>query len=360
MVVCMIKSNQHIEIVRSTIAGLSSMSQVSCDAILAVLAKHYTKVGVTVVNNLSDLNALVDSGPDLVFIGMEFIPSDSDLGVDDPVKIWITQYLDEHNISYTGSNHLAHELGRNKSLAKQRVVEAGLQTPLFSIIKQNESPIDVNSTLEFPLFVKPTNRGGGAGIDSDSVVYDFQQLLTKTRSITANLGSDSLVEEYLPGREFSVAILKDEHSDEYLVMPIELIAPLDARGARLLSGEVKSLNTEQAIKVTDKIIKAEVSELAISVFHALGARDYGRIDIRLDKYGTPHFLEANLIPSLISGYGSFPKACVLNIDLNYESMIMKITNLGLNRKINTVEDASNSIMIDDSIFPVTGIALELA
>lgn len=78
-----------------------------------------------------------------------------------------------------------------------------------------------------------------------------------------------------------------------------------------------------------------MSTLALASFHALGARDYGRIDIRLDSDGVANFLEANLIPSLISGYGSFPKACELNIGLEYEPMIISITELGLIRNLNT-------------------------
>jgi len=96
--------------------------------------------------------------------------------------------------------------------------------------------------------------------------------------------------------------------------------------------------------VTDPYIRSSVVELAINAFNALGARDYGRIDIRLDDTGLPYFLEANLLPSLISGYGSFPKACMLNDNLAYEPMIMKIARLGLQRTTHTIEQpmASNN------------------
>ncbi|MFA5003835.1 MAG: hypothetical protein WC498_00985 [Candidatus Saccharimonadales bacterium] len=335
----MVKNNTHIEIVRSTTSGLSSLSQPSCDAIFAVLAKHYTKVGVTIVNNLSDLEALVARKPDLVFLGMEYILTNSVSANIAPTKIWVTEYLDEKGITYTGSNQAAHELGRDKSLAKRCVLNAGLKTSAFCVIKQSQSLAPDDLSLAFPLFIKPTSRGGGLGIDSDSVVHTFEQFQSKIRSIAADLRSDSLVEEYLPGREFSVAILKDEDSTEFSVMPLELIAPPDERGARILSKSVKTLNAEQAIAVADEATKSKVCELAVNVFYALGARDYGRVDIRLDKYGVPHFLEANLIPSLISGYGSFPKACVLNLNLSYESMILKIVRLGLARGGDTTEDA---------------------
>jgi D-alanine-D-alanine ligase len=206
------------------------------------------------------------------------------------------------------------------------------------------------------LFVKPTNRGGGVGIDSDSVVHSFEELSSKVRSITTGLRTDALIEEYLPGREFSVAILKDGYSSGFSAMPIELVAPPDKNGSRLLSGEIKASNAEQALEVTDGVVRSKVTELALDVFYALGARDYGRIDIRLDASGRPHFLEANLIPSLISGYGSFPKACVLNIGLEYEPMIMRIANLGLARSAKSIEDVLEPIAMGEPVTSSTEVA----
>jgi D-alanine-D-alanine ligase len=337
------KSLKHIEIVRTRLPGLSSMSQESCDALFAVLTKNYTTVGVTYIHNFQDLRALVDRHPDLVFLGMKFIPRSPELGRDDPDKIWITDYLDEHGISYTGSGPRAHNLELNKPLAKQRVLDYGLRTSPFFVAEQNQ-PLSVPSSLKFPLFVKPTNRGGGLGIDGDSVVYTRDGLKSKVSSIAGKHQSDALVEAYLPGREFSVAILKDEFSEDFAIMPIELSAPSDNQGISVLSEKVKSSNAESVSPVSDEIIKEKVGNLAINVFHALGARDYGRIDIRMDEANEPHFLEANLLPSLISGYGSFPKACSLNLGLDYEPMILHIVRLALARKTDLVPET----VIDDA------------
>jgi D-alanine-D-alanine ligase len=335
------KINKHIEIVRSSIAGLSSMSQKSCDGVLAALSKHYVKVGVSVVNNLSELEAVVIKQPDLVFLGMESIPEKTPAGQIYGSKIWVTTYLSKRGIVCTGSKGEAYKLGRDKPVAKHCVLAAGLRTSKFQVIKQGNRIFDDALDLEFPLFVKPTNRGGGLGIDNNSLVNNAAELYSKINSL-GRLQSDVLVEEYLPGREFSVAILENEHFEDHLVMPIELIAPVGDGGARILSGKIKSMDAEQAIEIDDKIIKSEVKQLAMEVFLALGARDYGRIDIRLDKFGVPQFLEANLIPSLIGGYGSFPKACVINMDLDYESMIMKIVRLGLARKLDGNDDNHKS------------------
>jgi D-alanine-D-alanine ligase len=341
----MTKINKRIEIVRSSCGGLSSMSRASCGAIYDVLDNHFGDVRITVVNNLSDLEALVERRPDLVFLGMKFIPQAVTTGVAEDGKIWLSEYLSEHGVACTGSPQMAYELERDKPLAKQCILDAGLSTSPYCVIKRDELFDARDLHLSFPLFIKPTDRGGGSGVDSGSVVHTIEQLNSKIRSIASELQADSLVEEYLPGREFSVAVLKEEHTTGFIVMPIELVAPPDKAGIRMLSGEVKVSNTEQALAVTDEVMRTKVVRLALDVFCALGARDYGRIDIRLDAFGTPNFLEANLIPSLISGYGSFPKACVLNIGLEFESMIMRITRLGLVRATYAAEDIVEPISL---------------
>jgi D-alanine-D-alanine ligase len=339
----MIKTNKYIEIVTSSNVMFSSMSKESYNNIYNVLEKYYKKVRISLIDNINDLEKLVLKRPDLVFLGIKFLPSDIKLGLEDPNKIWISSYLDRYGIEYTGSGNITHNLEFNKHLAKQCVIDANLSTSAFHVIDKNQKEINRESiSLKFPLFIKPTNRGGGIGINDKSVVHNIKDLRIKVRSISNNLNSDSLIEEYLPGREFSVAILKNYRSNKFSIMPIELIAPKNDTGDRLLSKKVKSLNLESAIKVTDNNIKKRVSSIAISIFSALSARDYGRIDIRLDKFGNPQFLEANLIPSLIEGYGSFPKACMINLGLNYEYMILSIVRLGLSRK-SKISDESVSI-----------------
>ena len=351
----MIKLDKHIETIRSSTARLSSLSVASANAIASVLSKHYTTVVVTIIDNFSDLENLVSRRPDLVFLGMNFVPNNPVLGLLDPDGLWVTTYLDEHNINYTGSGQAAHEMAVNKALAKQRVMDNGLKTSPFFVIKQRQIPSKKRLTLNYPVFIKPVDRGGGLGIDSDSVAYSFEQLCAKVQSIATNFQSDSLLEEYLPGREFSVAILKDGLSGQLVALPLELVAPADTRGVQILSGQVKSADAEKVSLVTDVVMKDRIANLAIDVFKALGGRDYGRIDIRLDGSGVPQFLEANLIPSLIQNYGSFPKACVLNIGLQYEPMILNIVRLGLIRNLDNsdYDDEPTSLsMTGASVLPV--------
>ena len=73
-----------------------------------------------------------------------------------------------------------------------------------------------------------------------------------------------------------------------------------------------------------------INNLAINVFKSLGARDYGRIDIRLNAAGAPSFIEANLTPGL-SNHGYLARCFFMNHQIDYDDMISAIVGLGVNR-----------------------------
>lgn len=325
------KIKKHIEIVSSTIPGLSSMSEPSRKNAEKVLSRHFTAVTISIINDLDDLEALVARAPDLVFLGMKFLPENPIGNWKDSPKVWLSEYLDEAGIAYTGSSQTAHELERYKPLAKRCVTDAGGKSASFTVIKRSDTFTEKDIDIPYPLFIKPTNSGGGTGIDEHSLVHNFTDLKMKVSSIANNENADSLIETYLSGREFSVAILASGITNTLSAMPIELEASQNAEGERVLSQLVKSLNEEVVSAVPEGAIRDKVVGLAIQAFRALGARDYGRIDIRLDNKDIPHFLEANLIPSLIDGYGSFPKACSINKSMSYEEMLLHIVHLALRR-----------------------------
>ncbi len=319
------KINRHIEIMRSTNLKLSSLSQSSCAAIFALLKEHYTTVGVTTVNNLADLMALAATKPDLVFIGMKYVPNGDK-------KVWVSKYLEERGIAHTGSPKVAIEFEQNKPLAKQHVLDNGLASARYQVVPHGQVPSLESFTLHFPVFIKPASLGGGSGVDDRSIAHNYQSMVTKLNALTEESAADSLIEEYLPGREFSVAVLQDEASFQLLVMPIEMKPSADRNGDRILSLALKKGSLETPVApVPAGPLRDQLIELSESVFNVLGARDYGRIDIKLNAAGEPFFLEANLIPCLIKGSGNFPKACMINQGINYEEMILRIVRLGLAR-----------------------------
>jgi D-alanine-D-alanine ligase len=327
------KINKHIEIVRSSIASLSSMGQKSCNMIAELLSEHYEQVGISTVNDISDLDILIEKQPDLAFLGLKRVFSNSSLGRISKAPPWMAYHLERAGINYTGSKASAIASDFNKPMAKQIVGAAGLKTAAYFTAGDGQYRSAKELPLGFPLFIKPQNEGGGKGIGADSVVRDFKAYRQKVTTLTRDFHSDALVEVYLTGREFSVAILETPGSDELLVMPIELITEQNVDGDSILGHQIKDADTEQVVSVPEGVIRDNIIELASQVFRALGARDYGRVDMRLDQFGTLHFLEANLIPGLAfhSFTSYFTSACMIDQGMDYESMILHIVNLALSR-----------------------------
>ena len=84
------------------------------------------------------------------------------------------------------------------------------------------------------------------------------------------MGSEMCIRDrYLPGREFSVALLLDLETGVKYTMPLELVAPLNKEGDRFLSNEIKQADTESAIEITDKALSISLNALALDVFLSL-------------------------------------------------------------------------------------------
>lgn len=323
------KIDKRIEIVGSSNPRLNAMAQDAHASVCATLSKSYTHVTMTLVDSMADLERLAARKPDLVVLGMKLVLLDPSMTYEDSPKVWLSDYLKERNINFTGSETQALALEFDKHRAKQRVIDAGLQSSAYFITKIGQ-PMH-KPGLTFPLFVKPTNRGDSKGVDEHSVAHTDAELEAKILSIHNDLGSDALIEEYLPGREFSVAVIRRPYSSELLAMPVEIKVPIDKNGNSFLSESVKEADTEEVIPVEDNPdLKSSLSALAVGVFEALGSRDYGRIDMRLDALGNPSFIEANLMPGL-SDHGYLTRCFSMNEHISYDDMIMSITNLGFER-----------------------------
>ncbi len=323
-----LKINKYVEIVVSNNPRLNDLPEDARLAVGAALSKRYANVRVTVVDNLSDLETVVAGKPDLMVLGLGLLPVDPLKSYDGSPKVWLSSYLKERNINFTGSGTDALILQRNKHEAKQEMIDAGLCTSAYFVARINQPT--PHHTLTFPLFVKPTDRGDGKGIDEKSLVHSEAELSAKIVSIHSDCGSDALVEEYLPGREFSVAVIQQPHTKDLLTMPIEITAPVNEKGHTFMSEAVKKADTEKVSAVDDDTLNESLKALAIGAFKALGARDYGRIDVRLDSSGVPHFIEANLMPGL-SNHGYLSRCFYLNNHIDYDAMILSIVDLALAR-----------------------------
>jgi len=234
--------------------------------------------------------------------------------------------LEAYGIPYTFGDPLTNAITLDKAMAKRILISEGIPTPKFFLCS---SPKEVEGvTLEFPLFVKPNHEGTGRGIDEKSLVYDKQGLFQKVREILFLLGQPALVEEYLPGREFTVGIMGYQDT----LRPIGTMEVIVVEGPGIYSYGIKESwrGRVRYEPLKEGGLKQEIEELALKAYRILGLRDVGRIDIRLSGSGRPMFLEANPLPGLNPTNSDLP-ILASSFGLEYKELIGGIVLSALKR-----------------------------
>jgi D-alanine-D-alanine ligase len=321
-----IKINKKIEIVVVPNLGELNSHQDNVGIILEekkiqrILSKRYKYVLITEINSIDDLEQLVKRKPDLVFSGVKYFYFNNK-------KIWLNDYLEIFSIPYIASSKAALDNESDKKRAKNIMQQNKIKTADFFITNPGEHVKESSIPLKFPLFIKPINGGDSRGINKNSLVFNFEEYTAKVLDIKLKLNKPSLVETYLAGKEYSVGIFEDSIDGSLRAMPIEIIVKKNIDGYCILDFDVKKNDEEEVILVSDTKIFNKLSELAKNSFVALGGKSLGRIDIKMDHLGEPHFIEANLMPGLRKGY--FYRSCVLNLNMSYDDMIFSIANTGL-------------------------------
>lgn len=225
-------------------------------------------------------------------------------------------------IPYTGSDPAAMSLTLDKSLAKQIVAQAGCPTPASLVMRTGKERL--LKGLDFPLMVKPVAEGSSKGILGRSVVESDAELREAARELINKYKQDALVESYLPGREFTVALLGE--SKPKALPPMEVIFTDPSRKHPIydFNCKFKSEGTgyEVPAKVDEPLLR-EIERVAKRAFVALGARDYGRVDLRLDVAGRVNFIECNPLPGLSPGFSDM---CLIadGVGISYRTLIGEI------------------------------------
>jgi D-alanine-D-alanine ligase len=322
------KVNRHIEVVTTETTGMKETgfgSVETCRRICDVLKSRYTRVHFNQVQSEWDLERIVDRRPDLVVLCVKYVVDE-----EQHAKIWLSDYFSRYDVPHTGSNRATLEFDSDKSSAKTVLLENGVATAKFFPARPSLFLQEEHLPLPLPLFVKPMDAANGNGIDENSLVHDFASYEVKVEEIFSTYGIPALVEEVLPGREFTVAVFDDSATSRRLISPVEIVAPKNSKGDRVLGHHAKSSDEEKLSRIEEPALTA-VSALASNVFSVLEIRDFGRIDLKMDAHGVPHFIETNLVPGMTPGTSYFPRACDINRKMPYESVVLKIVELALNR-----------------------------
>ncbi|HKK42184.1 MAG TPA: hypothetical protein VJ963_07230 [Bacteroidales bacterium] len=212
----------------------------------------------------------------------------------------IPAILDQYRIPYVFSGPVIMGLSLNKHLAKLVVASAGV--PVSPGILAGTPSEAVNCSLQFPLFVKPVSEGTGKGITEKSLVNSKEDLITMVKWIIREFDQPALVEEYLPGREFTVGIT-GSGPDAEAIGGMEILCS----GNLPYSVEVKENYQSYCSYIPlDKDIEKECNDVAVRAWRALNAVDAGRIDLKADRDGKICFIEANPLAGLNPIHSDLP------------------------------------------------------
>ncbi len=215
--------------------------------------------------------------------------------------------LDVFEIPYTFSDPCVMSVCLDKGVTKSVVGRAGLPTPQFAVV-QHADDLSHAPQLRFPLFAKPIAEGTGKGVTPASCIDTPMQLSQVCQHLLERHRQPVLVEEYLPGREFTVGILGTGPAAKCLgTLEIVLLDQAEPNVYSYVNKERCEELVEYRLVLPEDDEQVRLAEqVALSAWRVLGCRDGGRIDLRSDVNGRPQFLEANPLAGLHPFHSDLP------------------------------------------------------
>lgn len=257
--------------------------------------------------------------------------------------------LDAYDIPYTYSDPLVCALTLHKAMTKRVVRDLGLPTPAFFEVhcEQDLEALEESvaqasrlcecttsgttqagrlchqfDQLTYPLFAKPVAEGTSKGITAASKIKNKTELTAACKRLLAEFKQPVLVEEFLPGREFTVGIVgTGDDAEVVAVMEVILLSNADPGVYTCTNKEL----CEDRVKyvLADGPIAAEASDLALNVWRGLNCRDGGRVDVRADAAGKLSFIEVNPLPGIHPQHSDLPIMATL-AGWTYKQLIARI------------------------------------
>jgi D-alanine-D-alanine ligase len=251
----------------------------------------------------------------------------------------IPAMLELLQIPYLGSDPLTLGICLDKARAKEILAYHKIPTASFNVIRSMNDWEDIR--LKFPAMVKPLHEGSSKGIYNSCVVRNPDELASEVKIILDTYNQPALVEDFLPGREFTVAMLGN--GDDVRVLPIVEIKfdALPPGVNPIYSYEAKWIwdqrdNPLDAYECPAKLtepLKSEIEGICKDAYRVLNCRDWSRIDVRLDVHDTPNILEINPLPGILPNpddNSCFPKAARA-VGMSYNQLINAVLDIAMRR-----------------------------
>lgn len=199
-------------------------------------------------------------------------------------------FLETIKMPYVGSS--SKIVGTDKVQRKILCAYYGIKTPRFQVAKSIDEIPEIH--LNYPLFVKPLNGRGSSGIDDSNIITTYEQLFPVIKRITEDMHQVALIEECIQGREVTVGVIGYEDVE---VLPILEIGFSSGKTNSFMH-KMNDLEIIHCPAELDEATENRIREMVLYVYKVLEIKDFGRVDIMLDKDNTPYFLEVNTFAGL--------------------------------------------------------------
>lgn len=262
-------------------------------------------------NYIKVINSPLFDNVDLVFIALH-----GKWGEDGTIQ----SLLELKGIKYTGSGVLGSSLSMDKARSKVMFTHSGVSTPKWiEVTKESDLElikIKIEEELKFPCIVKPNDQGSTIGLTKCTNKDELEEAL----KLSFQFSKVALVEEFIVGREITVAIINDK------VLPLLEIIPKH----EIYDYECKYTDgmCEYIVPVPlDQEIEEELKRQAKIAFESIGCEDFGRVDFRLTKEGKPYCFEINTLPGM-TNHSLVPKMAKAD-GIEFKELVDMIINSAL-------------------------------
>ncbi|MCI0708337.1 MAG: ATP-grasp domain-containing protein [Ignavibacteriae bacterium] len=251
----------------------------------------------------------------------------------------VPAFLEFLGIPYTGSDPVTLGICLDKSRAKEILSHYKIPTAPFVVVSSLE---ELNSIqAPFPAVVKPLYEGSSKGVLNSSIVRTPEELHREVKRVLEQYDEPALVEKFLSGREFTVALLGNGESVRVLPVVEVRLDKLPPGANPIYSYEAKwmwdqpdhPINMYDCPANIDAALDARIQEICKQAYTVLRVRDWCRMDVRLDETGEPNIIELNPLPGILPNpddHSCFPMAA-RKVGINYNQLLNNVLDNALAR-----------------------------
>jgi D-alanine-D-alanine ligase len=218
-------------------------------------------------------------------------------------------------VPYSGSDPFTLSLCLHKARTKETLAFHGVPTAPFLLVRSHDELPGLGAALSgraggrvsLPVFVKPVHEGSSKGITERNYCTDASAAVSRVDELLTRYRQPVLVERYLPGAEFTCAVLGNGRGARVLPLVGMNFASLPEGALPVYGFEAKWIwdGPSHPLKMfdcparVDETTRRRVEEVALRAYDVLGCRDWSRIDVRLDEAGEPNVVEVNPLPGIL-------------------------------------------------------------